>query len=172
MINIPPRRSLFVIAFLSFWLAGWTFGGLTALSTLFSATEDGNNERYFLVFWLCGWAVGWVMVCWKLIWDLLGMEILAISTNGLARELRLPFFSRVKNYQSNSIKNLRWTKAAQVTNSDTNSNPLHGAIHFDYGRKTIVIAKGVDPAEGHHIISTIESISAPYSNDDRYGRDT
>lgn len=49
--------SFFRMAFLSFWLLGWSLGGLLAI---FSVLKGQGNV--FILLWLCGWLVGMVLV--------------------------------------------------------------------------------------------------------------
>ena len=47
-----------IAAFLTFWLCGWTVGGIMAGKELLFGKEVPIFARLFLLFWLCGWAFG------------------------------------------------------------------------------------------------------------------
>jgi hypothetical protein len=54
----------FPAAFLGFWLCGWAFGEVAALSVVLGLVpaKDGNGPPVlFMLFWLCGWTVGGVL---------------------------------------------------------------------------------------------------------------
>ncbi len=47
-----------VIAFLLFWLVGWGFGFVFALSEVLSGFEKGGPPDLFLIVWLAMWTIG------------------------------------------------------------------------------------------------------------------
>ena len=70
LIRIKPRRRTFALLFMPVWLAGWTAGGVLAISQLL------QQFSAFLMFWLCGWAVGWLFVAGTISWMIWGSETL------------------------------------------------------------------------------------------------
>jgi len=109
--------------------------------------------------------VGEVLVLWQLYWGIFGLEILTISDRGLTREIKVPFYTRTLNYRLNSVARLRWNESKSQQNFNRSFGGSHGSVQFDYGAKTITIAKGVDSGEGHHIIEEIESSIRPYNKE-------
>ena len=47
-IRLPMRRNWFVLVFLSFWICGWTVGGIAAMVMV------ATNPQAFIIFWLGG----------------------------------------------------------------------------------------------------------------------
>jgi hypothetical protein len=57
VVRFRPRRSWGEVAFMLFWVAGWTAAGVLAFGAL--AFGDATlGERAFLLLWLCGWTLG------------------------------------------------------------------------------------------------------------------
>ena len=159
-IVLPSRKVWYVLAFLGFWLSGWTCGEVSALTTLLSGRATGGPTP-FLLFWLVGWTVGGAMALFTFLWQLAGSETLEISGDGLAVwhslfGLHLP----PKVYAAHHIHDLRVPVldapppfGVARTRFVWGLGP--GAVAFDYGAKTIRIASGADEAEAKLIVAAI-----------------
>jgi hypothetical protein len=95
-VTIKAKKNWFLLAFLPFWLTGWTIGGIAAISALIT----GKSEGPFLIIWLCGWIVGETLVILIWSWTAFGQEVISIRDGsflhrrevlgrGLSREFRL-----------------------------------------------------------------------------------
>ena len=150
-IRIPIRRNWFALLFLSFWICGWTVGGLAAI---YSVATDFN---WFLVFWLGMWAVGWLFAAATIGSQVAGSEIIRVAGRdleisigiGKLRWRRLYGGDHVKHLDSGDPNPMGWPFRFQQTNI---FRPRFGAIKFDYGSQTVYAASSVDEAEGRAIV--------------------
>lgn len=58
-------KRVFLIAFLTVWLFGWTFGVLLVLAEWRSTTSQ-SDDFIFMSIWLCVGIPGWFFVAWTL----------------------------------------------------------------------------------------------------------
>ena len=156
LVRIRARRQVFVLLFLPVWLAGWTFGGVAAI------TQLAHQFNPFLCFWLCGWAVGWVFVTVTLCWMIFGSETLRIVDRDLELGLRIGPWTRRKVYQGSRITGLRASAqndpfAAFRLSGPFMRNAQGGAVQFNYGARTIRAAVGLDEAEGELIVERLRA---------------
>jgi len=150
-ITIPARIPVLVLLFLFCWLGGWTLGGLAAMRQLLEG--PGPTEgRLFLPAWLGAWLAGELAVTGTVLWMLFGREILSASPASLSQTIRVLLYSRTRNYQPSAITNLHWVEAVWSTGGGSNRQPC---VAFDYGPKTVTIARGCDAGEGAFVIDTI-----------------
>lgn len=77
------RRNWFILPFLAFWLTIWTFGGIAALTALFTGDI---GERWFVAVWLVFWALGWMFAASWIGWQVRGRS--QIGVRGGARDGR------------------------------------------------------------------------------------
>lgn len=146
VLTIPPVRSVCVMLFLPAWLAGWTVGGVTAYQQFMSATHG----RAFLGFWLCGWLLGELFAAGTLLWLIFGKETVKVSLVSLTHTYRVLLWSRSRSYLPASIKNLRWQPGSGYGRYGTQS-----CVSFEYGAKTVSMARGCDAGEGNAIVGAI-----------------
>ena len=157
-IRIPMRRNWFVLLFLSFWICGWTFGGLAAFSQL------SQDFDWFLVFWLGGWVLGWVFAAATIGSQLAGSEIIRVTGRDLEISVGIGPFRRRRLYRGDRIQYLdssdpnpmgwAWWQGSRQSRSPFGAfgKPQQGAIKFDYGAETLYAASSVDEAEGRMIV--------------------
>jgi len=150
-ISVPPVRHPFVMIFLTVWLGGWTVGGIAAFQQ-FISSNGSSDGRAFLGFWLCGWLVGELFALGSLLWMFFGQENLRATMTSLSHTYRVLLWTRTRNYRPASISNLRWQAG---TGTQFARGSTQSAIAFEYGPKTISVAKGCDAGEGAHIIATM-----------------
>lgn len=150
---MPVKRLWFAIAFLPFWLALWTFGGLAAMSELFREPQVAP----FLIFWLSGWAVGWVYAASTLLQQLFGAEIVRVVNRDLEFSAGVWPLRRTWRYRGDSIRNLMgWSVDDDLFSARNLQRPFWlrprtGAVKFDYGADSMFLATGVDEPEGRVI---------------------
>jgi hypothetical protein len=161
-IRIPVRRNWFVLLFLSFWICGWTVGGLAAMSQL------RQDFDWFLVFWLGGWLLGWVFAATTISSQLAGSEIIRVAGRDLEISVGVGPLRRRRLYRGDRIRNLDssdpnpmgwgWWQGAGVSRSPFGvfGKPQQGALKFDYGAETIYAASSADEAEGRMIVDWLK----------------
>ena len=152
-IRIPVRRNWFVLAFLPFWLAGWTAGGIAALSQVFTRFD------WFLLFWLGGWAAGWVFAASMVVSQVWGAETIRTVQGDLEISSGAAPFARTWRYRGNAIRNLQSAEPGvdlygmRYMPAPFWMRPKTGAVRFDYGSETLYLANGVDEPEGRDIVA-------------------
>jgi hypothetical protein len=153
-IRIPARRTLFVLLFLPFWLAGWTAGGIAAIGQLLA------TGQLFLVLWLCLWAVGWVFAAATIGWMISGREIVRMIGGDLEVGYRLFGYERKKRYRGSAISGLAAAPVSDLFRRSQFSVPFlmrqqTGSVRFDYGARTVYFGAGLDEAEGRLIVDKL-----------------
>jgi len=149
---MPAPRSWFVIAFLLFWLGGWTTGGLGAMWLGFSPDVPGP-VKLFLVFWLGGWLLGEVYAIYTVAWQLAGREriLLAPSELTLAREVF--GLGRRRAFDLERVRNLRVVPRTRPGPAGA----WAGRIAFDYGSSMVRCGRGLDELEAERIVDLLRS---------------
>ncbi len=155
VLTIPAVRNIFVMIFLSVWLAGWTVGGIGAIGALLLTFEP------FLVFWLMGWALGWLAASSTLAWLYTGKQILRFRGQDLEVCLKVFGFVWPKVYQGREIREL---SVAQLDQWPMRRGPQlpfgilggSGAVQFTYGARTRFLAPGMDQAEAARIVEWLK----------------
>src|SRR5438105_3770857 len=131
-IRIPMRRNWLILIFVSFWICGWTVGGMTAIY------QVSENFDWFLIFWLGGWALGWVFAAATIWSQIAGSEIIRVMGRDLETSVGVGKLRWRRLYRGDHIRNLRsadpnpmgWPFRTQQANP---FRPRAGAIKFDYG---------------------------------------
>jgi hypothetical protein len=99
-VRFRPRRMWGGIAFTSFWLALWTFGGVAVVAGISGEPWSG---RAFMLVWLCGWACGeCVGIVW-IAWQLAGRESLTVTNESVEIRKAVGRWSRSKRYPRSQI---------------------------------------------------------------------
>lgn len=151
VVRVPPVRNGFVLAFVFVWLCGWTFGGVQAAGQLASGSVQGAAKG-FLAFWLCAWLLGWCGAAGLLLWQLFGSEFLVATRSSLTHFYKVLFWSRNRKFNPASITKLRWNEGS---GSQWSRYGKYSSVSFDYGAKTINVARGTDSGEGEFIVSLL-----------------
>jgi hypothetical protein len=156
---VPAQLNWFIMAFMSFWLACWTMGGVAAARTVLGLqggltmkTVPGQGSG-FLVIWLCMWCLGEVTVLYQLLWMMLGRETLSLSHSALKYSKGILGLGFTKNYDLAHVSRLR--VADTPIRSGRNQMTFGGAsaVAFDYGNGTVFMAKGLDEGEARSIVN-------------------
>ena len=159
-IRIPMRRNWFVLLFLSFWICGWTVGGLAATAQL------SQQFDWFLVFWLGGWLLGWVFAAATIGSQLAGAQIIRVAGRDLEMSIGVGRLRRRRLYRGDRIRNLdssdpnpmgwEWWQRGGQSPFGVFGHQHQGAIKFDYGAETIYAASSATEAEGRMIVDWLK----------------
>jgi hypothetical protein len=141
VIHLRAHRSWAVIAFLTVWLAGWTFGGVSAL---FGLTEADWSGRVFLAVWLCGWVFGEGFAAAAIVWQLLGREVVTVSRDELEVRRTVGKFSRTKRYEAPLVRDV---VAVPADADGVPRKQFRVLVSFDDDSATIGEALGRQDAE-------------------------
>jgi hypothetical protein len=150
-IVVPVKRSWFIIPFLLFWMVMWTLGGGVIAMSI---AESGSFAPIVFLF---TWAAAWLFVLTALFTQMWGVEIIRASSTELDVTKRAGPLHRRWRYRADLIRNLapcppnidQWGRRSSQT--PVWSRNASGAVKFDYGAQTILLAAGVDEAEGRTI---------------------
>jgi hypothetical protein len=163
---IPTAKQWGVIIFLCFWLVMWLIGLTFSTGFLGFGGFDGMFPvGLFMVVWLAGWIFGGVFALRMLYWMLAGQEIITAENGLLTIRYKGLLFAGPKSYELGSVKGLRVfddgiSSAFGFLNNRAFSDMMavgkRGVIRFDYGRKTVKFADGIDEAEGKYIIDELK----------------
>jgi len=85
-IAFPPKRQIFVMIFLPFWLCGWAAGEASASRQLMNPTHSQPN--LFLIVWLSFWTIGGALAFLILLWMLFGKERVILRPAALRTSYR------------------------------------------------------------------------------------
>ncbi len=172
VIEIPSKKNIFQLIFISFWLCGWVFGEYFAINQVVNS-ETPIFGNLFLLFWLCGWTIGGVFAMLSLLWMLFGNEVVSVEYNKLTIGRLIGKLGIKKSYEIREIKNF-----------DVDSTPLNldifgnerrgdisqvfknnkGKLKFDYGMKTIRFINEVDESEAKFIFEKLK-ISSKFTKE-------
>jgi hypothetical protein len=155
VLTISAVRNVFVMLFMSAWLAAWTVGGFEAIGALFV------HFHPFLLFWLMGWALGWLAVSTTLAWMFAGKQTLRIVGDDLEVVLQVFGFDWRNVYQGREIQHLGVAPVDQWGMRRGPQMPFgisgaSGAVHFTYGARTRYLAAGMDQAEAAQIVAWLK----------------
>jgi hypothetical protein len=151
VVRFRPKRSWGTLAFLAFWLAGWTAGGIAAIGALL--TGDWG-ERAFLLLWLCGWAFGECFVTGAIVWQLFGREILIVTPEQFEVRKEIGRFARTKLYKAALVRDLR---AARVPHDEDERPRKDFCLEFAYDDSTVRIGEGMGEREAEHVAATVST---------------
>jgi hypothetical protein len=154
LIRIKARRQVFALMFLPIWLAGWTVGGV------FAITAVVRQFNLFLVLWLCGWALGWVYASATIAWMLFGSETLRVVDRDLELGFSIGPWAGRKVYQGSQVRDLKSSPQIDPYGAFRFNTPFMprtqgGAVQFTYGGRTIRAGAGLDEAEGQLIVARL-----------------
>jgi hypothetical protein len=168
LITIPAMKNWFLILFLGFWLIGWLCGEVTVIFILIRGhLAHGANLKgslpvaasLFMLVWLSGWTLGGGFALLTWLWNFAGVELIVLGPSTLATKREVLGIGPPKEYDLQSIGNLR----VSVGMSNFN-NPMSqfqtmggGTIAFDYAAKTFRFGIGLDEAEARQILARFNS---------------
>ena len=156
-ITIPAKKNLLLIAFLAFWLVGWTIGEITAI--FFVLIPEMSAHTLFVMTWLVPWTIGGALAIYVWLWNVTGKEIILISENELQHIRQLPIFRRSKEYDLAAVSNLRVQAGSARIFSMAHGLEFWGiaggTVVFDYGRSTHRFGAQLEEADAEHIVGEI-----------------
>ena len=168
VITIPAQKNWFQILFLGFWMIGWLFGEVTAVSQLIRSHSShwahikGSGPigvNLFMMIWLAGWTVGggFALIAW--LWNLVGAERVQLGPWTLTTTRQVLGIGPTRDYKLGSVSNLRINMG--LSNASFRASPFQmmngGTIAFDYGAKTFYFGVGIDEAEAQQIVERLQS---------------
>jgi hypothetical protein len=145
-LRIPLKRSVFLSAFLLFWLGGWSYAGWETIHKLLRQLE------VFSLFWLGGWALGELFVAYWILRTTTGWDLVSASPDCFSLKKSVLGLGPTKNYRPADIQNLRFQPPLQRSRGSRSSG-----IAFDYGAKTAAFGDDIDEAEANQLISLIKA---------------
>ena len=151
VVRFRPKRSWGTLAFLAFWLAGWTAGGIAAIGALL--TGDWG-ERAFLLLWLCGWLFGECFVTGAIVWQLFGRELLIVTPEQFEVRKEIGRFARTKLYKAALVRGLR---AARVPHDEDERPRKDFCLEFAYDDSTVRIGEGMGEREAEHVAAIVST---------------
>lgn len=154
-VHFRPRRSWGEIAFLSFWLAGWTVGGLAAVSALADADW---GARAFLLFWLGGWVFGECAVTLFIAWQLFGRELLTVTPEHLEVRREIGRFAQTKRYDVALVRDVR---AARVPSDEDEPPRRDSCLEIAYRDDSVRVGEGMGEQEAEYVAATVMSRVRP-----------
>jgi hypothetical protein len=147
IVSFVPRRSGLV--FLSFWLVGWTFGGVAAWLAVPKVDSGGAA---FLLFWLCMWFLGECSAVCTIAWILFGRVSLAVTADELEVRRQLAGFSWLKRYETVHVEELG--VGCMPNGEDGLHKDFSLRLLCDDGRTTW-IGEGMGEREAEHVASVV-----------------
>lgn len=123
-IHNPSHRMMPVIVFLLLWLGGWSFGEYFALYEILSGS-DMSEGGMFLIVWVTFWTLGGIATWWFVLWQMVGVEQLFITSGALVREVGLWRLRRRRVYPLHSVIGFKLASGSSMGGPFTN-----GAIAF------------------------------------------
>ena len=149
IVSFRPRRQWGAIAFLSLWLAFWTFGGIGALAALASGSWP---ERAFLLLWLCGWAFGELFAAYAIAWQLRGRELLIVTAGRLEVRKEVGRFVRTKIYEADFVSDI---VARRAPSDEDEKQRTDFALAVSYKDQTLSIGEGMGEREAEYVASVV-----------------
>lgn len=146
------------LAFVTFWLGGWTVGGITAMRSFDPSLDDGGD--YFLLFWLGGWVVGWFWAAFFLCWGFLGYERIFADKTVLTLQRVIFVPIRTRHFDLTTIgpfqfdsQPVNWLRRRGIS-----ADGIFGqdSVSFDYGTRTIRFGSELDNAESEAVVDALE----------------
>jgi hypothetical protein len=154
--RIKTRKNVFLLLFLPFWLAGWTFGGVAAITAVLS----GENEAGFLIIWLCGWFAGEVFAISAWLWNAFGQEVLSIGPGLFTYKRELFGYALTKKaIPMRELSNLRaagvYGSMWSFSNSMAQWGFTGGTVAIDQGWDTHRFGIGLEEKEAGTLVEEL-----------------
>lgn len=158
---VPARRNWFVILFMSAWLFGWFSGEASAIEELIS--PDKKTPQLFMAVWLIGWTIGGIFAFGAVLWQLVGREVISITSSALEHRIEILGIARSRIYRIGEIRNLR---AAEFSTNPFTSQTAwfpsvvgsgFGPVAFDYGARTMRVAPSLEEAEAKLLVERLSA---------------
>jgi hypothetical protein len=158
-IVIPTKKDTYII-FLSIWLGGWLFGEIFMWRIVHS---PGNSEGINQFLWGCliFWTIGGPWAISRLIWRLIGEEIIAVGEGKITIQKKGQILGGPRDYDLNKVRNIR---ALENDPGIFDGPPGFGRgpfsrkamIRFQYEWRTVKFAYDIDAAEARFILEELK----------------
>jgi len=157
-VRIATRKQWFLLLFLPVWLAGWTVGGIAAITQLLSKGTDPGG-RVFLLVWLVGWAFGEVFCCYLWLWNAFGKEIVRVGSGLLTMKRDVFGLGRARSFQTMEISDLRaagfFGNMRSVSSGMAQWEITGGTIAFDCNGKTNRFGIQLEEKEAREVVERL-----------------
>ena len=167
---IHPRRDLFVILFLVWWLALWVTGEVTLISVMAGGAQallSGNVPNTISTFRYLWPLIGAGLVAWSavgagmiyaLVWELLGMEEVTFRADAVAICRRVVRVSSDKQYPRKAMSGMRFDDRAGWWLSNLEYWGLAGGkLAFEHGGKTVRFGRSLDDQDARRIAGELNA---------------
>jgi len=142
-INVPLKQ-FGAAAFVAFWLAGWTYGGIAILRQLI------EKPNIFEAAWICFWIVSLPFALYTLLRMLGGTDVVLADERGLVIRREIFGVGLGKQYLASEMRDLRFQPEVGSGRSHRYSR-----VAFDYGSKTVTFGEGLEESEATQLIYLI-----------------
>jgi hypothetical protein len=149
IVSFRPRRQWGGLVFLSFWLVGWTIGGIAAFTQL---AVGSWGVRMFMLLWLCGWAFGEGAVVLAIAWELRGRELLIVTPERLEVRRQIGRFARTKLYDAALVRNV---EAARVPHDEDEKPRKDFCLKVLHDDRTLRVGEGMSEREAEYVASVV-----------------
>lgn len=157
-IVIPVKRNYLIIIFSSVWLLIW-LSFFSSFNSNFGLFSDEGIATLFLL-WITFWIIGGLIVCFVLLWNLFGKEIITINSKYLEVNRNLFGIGRKKQYDIKHVEKFRFNEIPDNLFSMKSRLAFwglgEGKIKFDYGMKSPSFGLGLDDAESNYIVKLMK----------------
>jgi hypothetical protein len=157
IVRFRPVRSWGDVAFLVFWVALWTVGGIAAVGALLT---EGWGARPFLLLWLCGWAAGEVGVVVVIAWQLRGRVLLIVTPEQLEVRKEIGRFARSRVYDATRVQTV---EAAPVPPDDEGPIRTDFCLKVINEDKSVEVGEGMSEREAEEVAATVREFIRPRS---------
>src|SRR5215471_11979231 len=101
-LHILAKKDWGSLLFIPVWLAGWTFGGITAMKWVIH--PGSSTPRAFISLWLAGWLLGEVWAVYWWLWTACGKEIVTIREGVLSIKRDILGYGRIRSFPLGSVR--------------------------------------------------------------------
>ncbi|QDZ02496.1 hypothetical protein FQ775_20145 [Nitratireductor mangrovi] len=147
----PSKRSWPMIAFMMFWLTGWSVGEFFVIWEVLSGAPFVVDA--FLIIWLIFWTLGGIAVWMVLLWQLFGVEkLFLVSEGAIVTERGFGFFHRKHIFPVSEVTN---PHLSTVKPNDARNVFASGRVAFESGGKTWTFGIGLDEHEASAVLRVL-----------------
>ena len=161
IITIPSKKNWFIVIYMCVFLCFWFIGVIFAFVMIFSSNNDKSIFPQLLpTIWLLGWTLGGFQGIKRLIWIILGKEIITFSVGQFSINRSGALLEKTKTYNLNEAKDFRIhiiEDFITIGRGRRKSLRDEGVIHFDYGLKTLKFAIAIDEAEAKFLLAKLKA---------------
>ena len=158
-IIMPCRRSVFVIAFLAFWLCGWVVAEVMVAKQFLTGDSPPEGELFMLA-WFGVWTIGGVVAIYAWLWQMMGKETLTVRGQAFTIRRDIGGFGFDKEYSLIQMRDLRTepvgTSPVEFSSSFQLWGVGGGVIAFNHRERMYRFGAGLDEAEAIQVVTAIK----------------